>query len=490
MKMKLPVLRLAMLAGLYAGFFLISKAQPRSGYSDYWVYLNLAEAGISVQEAKLQLKNQGFAVGYASKWLQAIAVSASAQEVQLLTSMSTVKEVAPVAGYLVPARMSAPPNYMDALLSLNPAALAEAGLNGKGIAIGVIDAGFYQADKNPYLETLFQQQQIVEARDFLKPQNAEIFSKQESYLDGHGTEVLKMIAGKYKDHQLGLATHATFYLARTDHGKFENRMEEQHWIAAIEWLDSLGVKLVNTSLGYTKGFDDPKENYSPKEIDGKTSAIARAAQIATEEKGMLIIVSAGNEGNDHNWKIISTPADAPGVLAVGATGKNHLKAGYSSIGPAELPFLKPEVACYSSRGTSFSAPVITGLAACLWQAFPEATNQEIRNAIIRSSSLYPAGNNYVGYGIPDAAKALKILAKERVSTTLQEIKTRKEEYSLSGLEAHAGAVIFHKSDRRNVIEQQSDTTSSDGRLHLKRKSKDIHYSTVKVGEKVFEIIWK
>ncbi len=461
----------------------------------YWVYFDdTFRTDQEPQPSQLATLQQiGAELGYFSRWLNALHITATNTEIEAIENLSYVKEVSKVRGYFLEAGNPSRPDrtFQEAILSLKPQALSEAGLNGTNIRIGVIDAGFYHADRNMYLKALFNENRILGVRDFVSPHNQTPFSLQESHLDNHGTEVLKMITGDdQKGTQFGLATAASFYLARTDHGKFEKRTEEEHWIAAIEWLDSLGIKLVNTSLGYTDGFDDPSENYTPSQIDGKTSAIARAAQIATEQKGMLIVVSAGNEGNKSSWKIISTPADAPGVLAVGATTRQHLKASYSSIGPSELPYLKPEVACFSAHGTSFSAPVITGLAACLWQAFPEAGNHEIRNAIIASSSFYPAGNNFIGYGIPDAEKALKILAGNRNPHLFKEIKTRKNEYLLQDLEGNEELLIFHKSDRRNVMEQLAEKASFRGKFEVTRPKDSVMFTTIKAGKHLYEIAWR
>jgi hypothetical protein len=193
------------------------------------------------------------------------------------------------------------------------------GLTGKDVKVGVIDVGFYGLTTNRTLRHLLQEDRIKDVKDFITPSRTEHFNENETHSDYHGAEVLQMLTGYDPDRkmQYGLATGAHFYLARTDHGIREARTEEDNWIAAVERLDSLGVRLINTSLGYALGFTNPKENYKPSEMDGRTSKISRAAQVAVEEKGMLIVVSAGNEGDDARWRVVSTPADAQGVLSVG-----------------------------------------------------------------------------------------------------------------------------------------------------------------------------
>jgi subtilisin family serine protease len=302
-----------------------------------------------------------------------------------------------------------------------------------------------------------------------------------------------MIAGfePEKKLQYGLATNATFYLARTDHGTRETRSEEDNWIAAMEHLDSLGVKLINTSLGYALGFTDSKENYKPVEMDGKTSMISRATRIATEEKGMLIIVSAGNEGDDPNWKIVSTPADAEAVLSVGSTkAKSKDKISYSSIGPEFLSYLKPNVTCFSPSGTSFSAPVITGFAACLMEAAPELTNKQLKHIIEKSGHLYPYGNNYVGYGVPNAAKALQLLKDSTL--TLNKIRTIRQTGTVFNLNIENGsterAVVFHKKNQQFVLKQELLAVVK-GKLTFKRMSSE-QRTTIDLGNEIVEVFWE
>ena len=291
--------------------------------------------------------------------------------------------------------------------------------------------------------------------------------------------------------QHGLATDAQFYLARTDHGTREWRGEEDNWVAAMEWMDSLGVRLINTSLGYAKGFSNPIENYEPAQMDGQTSVVSKAAQMAVDKKGILLVVSAGNEGDDPNWRIISTPADARGVLAVGATNqKLWNKIGYSSIGPEFLPYLKPNVSCFSLYGTSLSAPVITGFAACLMQANPKLTNKEISAIIEKSAHLYPYGNNYVGYGVPLASRALALAQNpDATFRNTREVRAKGTTYSYS-LKLNDGETIsvFRKKNATHVLAQEA-VRVRDGQLLLKRRTGETH-TTIDLKTEVIEVIWE
>ncbi len=384
--------------------------------------------------------------------------------------------------------------YGLALEQMSIAAFTQNNLNGDGVVIGVIDAGYYGARENSYLEHLFAENRVLGLKDMLDPDAADQYTHQRTSSDDHGTTVLQMITGfSEKGKQYGFATKAKFYLARTDHGDKEFRAEEDYWITSMEWLDSLGVRLINTSLGYSNGFDDPKENYKPAQMDGKTSVVSKGVQIAVDEKGLLIIVAAGNEGGDSSWEIVSAPADAQGALSVGAVDRNGLKSYYSSIGSESLPYIKPNVSCLVqvSAGTSFSAPVITGFAACLMQKNPKASNKDIFNIIEQSSSLYPYANNYVGYGVPSAAVALKMIdGDQKISLKdKKEIKVKGTEYNLKKVRATDGKIlVFHKKNATIVLDQDY-VNAQKGKYKISKK-KNAKRSTVLYQNKVIEIIWE
>ncbi|MEL7147903.1 MAG: S8 family serine peptidase, partial [Bacteroidota bacterium] len=317
--------------------------------------------------------------------------------------------------------------------------------------------------------------------------------------DQHGTEVWEMVGGYHpgKNIQHGLATEATYYLARTDHGAGEKRLEEEYFIKALEWMIGKGIRLINTSLGYTNGYDNPKENYVPSQMDG-TSAIAVACQKAIDQYDVIIVGAAGNEGN-LPWKVINTPADARGVIAVGASKVNLLdKMGYSSIGPYFLDYLKPELTCYSSSGTSFAAPVITGLVACMLQSNPELSNDAIRKMLFASCSLYPYGNNYVGYGVPDARKINDLLAsKDSVAHGIRKVVISARTGPLKGIlpsrkfrfrMKDTSAIIYHKYDQWKVSSKQ--LLQPHRKKVALNQPENTQQTTVIIGEQVYEVFWQ
>lgn len=297
------------------------------------------------------------------------------------------------------------------------------GFMGKGLMIAVIDAGFYAYQTLPAFDSVNLRAQIADTYDFVL--NKKVVN------DGHehGMQVFSILAANIPGRFVGTAPDAAYLLYRSEHAAQESPLETYNWIAALERADSAGADVVNTSLGYNT-FDNPKYNYTHAMLDGKTTPMARAATIAAR-KGMLLVVAAGNEG-DRSWKTITTPADADSILSVAAVDTLGRVAPFSSRGPTADHRIAPSVASLgagamissvtgeiiSGNGTSLAAPNICGLAACLWQAFPECSNMEIIAAIQQSASQYTSPDHSIGYGIPDFLIAYELLEQKRLAHRL------------------------------------------------------------------------
>lgn len=503
-------------------FILIVSFQSKAQQSKYWVMFTdkdpYAESSLS-EKCKENRRNLGISLEQfsdkalnekyisvlqnidiqplvKSKWLNAISAILTEKQFLEVQKLDFVKEIIPIDSRLMLSKINKSIDNNDDLKvdfvmkQIGIEHFLQAGLNGKGITIGVIDAGFYGANNMQTLKHVFDKNLILGTKDYVNPKKEDFFGVQETASDFHGSEVMNCITGRnYKENfQIGLATNANFYLARTDSGNREFRGEEDNWMAAMEWMDSLGVRLINTSLGYAKGFSNPKESYTPEQMDGKTSVIARAAKMAVDEKGIVLVVSAGNEGDDSSWKIVSTPADVDGVLAIGATNELGMKMGYSSIGPEFLSYLKPNIACFSLYGTSLAAPVITGFVACLMQANPNLTNVEIRNILEKSGNLYPNGNNFIGFGIPSAKRALDLINKNVVENNNKIIEVEANEKQIEvPLPMGEIAVVFNKKSATIVVSQESMKAKYNF-IVLKRNS-HIKQSTIMTKDEVIEVIW-
>ena len=287
------------------------------------------------------------------------------------------------------------------------------GYRGQGMRIAVIDAGFTGADQIQGFQHIFSDNRLIATYDFIN-RNSNVFG-----FHSHGTNVLSCIASYLPGEFVGTAPEAEFLLLRSENGSSEYEIEEDFWVAAAEFADSLGVDVISSSLGYNT-FNDSRQNYTYQDMDGKTAMISKAATIASE-KGILVVVSAGNAGND-SWHYITAPADADSIITVGAISSSLDIASFSSRGPSSDGRIKPDIVAKglaatvlsttgditTNSGTSFSAPIAAGLATCLWQANPEKNNIEIINLIKEYSSQYEQPDNIKGYGIPDFGEALSV----------------------------------------------------------------------------------
>lgn len=295
--------------------------------------------------------------------------------------------------------------------------LHELGLRGEGIEIAVMDNGFQNVNTNVFFEKAVTENRIVSGYNFVS-NNSNVYSN-----GNHGSAVISTMAAEKFGSFVGAAPKATYYLFVTEDNLTEGLHEEINWALAAEMVDSmLGINvIISTSLGYSDGFDNPADEYTYADMDGNTTIITVAANLAAS-KGMLVINSAGNAG-DKVWKYITAPADGFDVLAIGAVNERGDVTPFSSRGPNFVGDVKPNVMAQgglvaivnkdgdirASDGTSFSCPIISGLAACLWQDFPEKTNFEVFKAIQKSASFYNRPNNDYGFGIPNFKIAHELL---------------------------------------------------------------------------------
>lgn len=375
------------------------------------------ERDVPVNEEYIStIENYSDSIFGTSRWLNAAIICASemnwsrianlpfVREIEFLREQSTLTAQIPRTTYLPNSEFDFEIREAKSQLDLlEPIQFKEHALFGKNTIIAVFDAGFTGADYEEQLAHLFEKNQIIETKDFLK-KTEDIYSH-----STHGTQVLTFLAGVLDSIQYGLAPEAQFLLARVtpNMGVFRF-LNDVQWIQALEWADEKGASLVNSSLSFTN------QLYERKDLNGRTCKISIAANTAMD-KGILVINAAGNE-LQNGWEIIGAPADAERILTVGSVSPTTgYVSRFSSVGPTADGRLKPDVCAPGEllypngdefqhiQGTSFATPLVCGFAACVRQLHPEWSTEKLWTEIRKSGSLYPYFDYAHGFGIPKAS---------------------------------------------------------------------------------------
>lgn len=388
---------------------------------------------LPVSPAYLQILRQaGFTVRHCSKWFNGVILfAADSAMVSTLYSMDFVDTVilcdkspaeAPATLPSIPTEQLIPSLYgtrydssyynlgYPQIAQINGTALHRRGYEGQGIVIGVCDGGFPGVDNTVYFDSMRHDGRLLGTRDFVWSNN-NVFS-----VHDHGTKVLSLMAANLPGHFVGTAPKASYVLCRTENTESETILEEYNWIAAAEYLDSLGADIITSSLGYFR-FDDSTQNHSPADLDGRTTPMTIAGNIAVS-RGMLVINAAGNDGDREPGRL-NSPADAVDVLTIGAATIDNSRASFSSFGPTADGRIKPDVMALghhvtcaaangsisTTSGTSLATPIMAGMMACLWQRHPELTPYQLCDSVRAWGSHANCPDTSIGYGIPDFARA-------------------------------------------------------------------------------------
>ena len=371
---------------------------------------------------------------YASKWLNAAVVVTDAAGKKNMEALPFVQKVEWVAkGFIaktgnrtVPEisqkptknqkwaieesyREAAAYDFQNDLLGIP--AMHQAGFTGKGITVAVFDSGFPGLEKATPFAHVFTNKRIVGQLNVVRPWIKEVFRDHE-----HGTQVASLILANQAGTLVAGAHQAQVIFAITEDVATEYPIEELNWVRAAEYADSLGVDIINSSLGYLD-FDEPSLTYTTAQLDGKTTYVSRGATLAAK-RGILVVNSVGNYGSAGSSSLVA-PADAQGILAVGSVNTSSVVSTFSSRGPTADGRIKPELVAFgqspvlirgsgqvsAAAGTSFSAPQLTALAAGLWEAKPEWTKDELLTNLIKSGTQYATPDQNLGYGIPNFRSA-------------------------------------------------------------------------------------
>ncbi len=406
-----------------------AQVEPLVDYSDLPLHRPYVDA----------IAAQGLTPFGASRWMNRVAVRATGAQLARLAALPFVARVEPVQralrahdppaepAPLVPPRETAGLSSIAVsygqtaamMTQIGVPAVHDSGFIGTGVRIAILDEGFNFYNKHEATRTAT----VVGRRDFVDHDNFVTDTTQGSWFS-HGTWTMGCMAGNKPGIYVGSAFGAQFLLARTEDSFSEKPVEMVNWGMAAEWADSAGADLISSSLGYTTFPDSTGTDYTVADMNGHTTIVSRYAEIAAS-KGILVVNSAGNEGN-RPWLKIVAPADVNGdsLIAAGAVDASGVPASFTSHGPSADGRVKPDLAargksvplCSASGdpqayvtldGTSFSCPILAGLAACLLQARPAWTPTLVIKALRETASRFANPDTLVGYGIPNGLAALR-----------------------------------------------------------------------------------
>lgn len=378
----------------------------------------------------------GIVVKAKSKWLNCLHIRGSISNINALSSLSFVdhiffannslnssgKSVVSKPNKIIPVNKQMDVqvtfpygNSANQIQMLNGHLLHQQDYTGTGKIIAVLDSGFINVNVVQPFQRLFTNSLILGGYNYVS-QNTNVYS-----LHDHGTTVLSCMGGFTDGQLVGTAPDAKYYLFVTEDVASENPVEESYWVEAAEEADRLGVDIISTSLGYY-GYDNPNYGHTYSDFTGNSAFASQGANIAYS-KGIIVLASAGNSGgNVSPLNRVGVPAEATNVIAVGAVKFDETLATFSSVGPTFDGRIKPDVMAQgqatvlsnvngnivTSSGTSFSCPVMAGMMACLWQAAPSLTNQQLISVYRQSCDRFTMPTNQFGYGIPDFQLALNL----------------------------------------------------------------------------------
>lgn len=363
-----------------------------------------------------------------SRWLHAVSASLAPTQRATVEDLPFVQTVQPVAVGVPAARAEpssgassspfSPPaedlhlgpsrSHLSHMNAVEPLAR---GLDGRGVRVGFLDAHF-RGLQHPAFGSLRREDRLVALRSFPDgTQNGK-----------HGAAVAAVTMGRAPGRLVGPAHGAEAVAATTEYTPSERNVEEDYFVAGLEWLSRHGVDVVNVSIGYTT-FDEGQDDYSPSDLDGDTALTTRAVDQAAK-RGITVVVSAGNSGcasPDNCWYYVNTPADADSAIAVGATTPDSTLANFSSRGPTADGRIKPDVVVQGTNvlapwddgeytrvgGTSFASPQVTGVVAQMLQINPSLSPIQVRRLLRQTASQAQSPNNRMGWGIVDADAAVR-----------------------------------------------------------------------------------
>jgi serine protease AprX len=446
-----------------------------------------------------QLHHAGIVIQNTSRWFNAATAYLTDEQKKSLSALPFIKNIEPVRIFHCRELSSVEPSLfkhyasrlgdkysygpsftqMDMIRAID---VHNIGISGRGVLVGMLDTGFRWREHEA-----LQKMNVVGEYDFIQKDTITANGEGDApSQDSHGTITMSLVGG-YKEGQLvSPAFNASFLLAKTEYVPTETNVEEDNWVAAIEWMEMNGVDVVSSSLGYSE-FDAGQKSYTYADMNGQTATTTKAAVLAAR-KGVVVVNAMGNEAAT-SWHYLTSPADADSIISVGAVQSNGSYAGFSSVGPTSDGRTKPDVVALgvgtynaipgktayagSYQGTSLATPLVAGVAAQILSARPELTPVQVRDALRNTASNAPSPDNEIGWGIVNAYDA--VLYHGMVISTDPEIAlTIDSAYSISfwvisqTIIGKDSVILFYSTDngttfnsiRMDLVEQIDSKTRS------------------------------
>ncbi|MDP3148769.1 MAG: S8 family serine peptidase [Ignavibacteria bacterium] len=396
-----------------------------------------------------ELENSGAKIWNKLKWFNAVSLFAEKEQIAEISSLPFVEKVEAVQilSYKKDKIEEQSPKSFEKT-SLDNTALAydygsslgqyalskipqvhAKGITGDSVVVGIFDSGF----RWKLIESLVSRKVIAEYDFVFHDNNTANETGDVGGQDSHGTSIFSLVGGFKEGRIVAPAFNASFILAKTEYIGSETHVEEDNYAAALQWMDSIGVDITTSSLGYNE-FDPSTFSYAYSDMNGKTTVVTKAVELAFTQFGISTFTSAGNDGNSA-WHYIGAPADGFNVIAVGSVSNTNIKAGSSSFGPSYDGRIKPEIvtqgvldyaasvsgtstSAYGTvSGTSAAAPIAAGIGAQLLSVYPHLTNVQIRQILLATAGNASSPNNEIGYGLLSSLKAVAYPNLKKVDQT-------------------------------------------------------------------------
>ena len=364
-----------------------------------------------------------------SRWLNAASYNATDAQIRSLAALPQVRRVdmvwstLPIAPVQVqqtqrPTPQEAPSSaarwtldYGPSLAGLeliNVPPVHELGYTGAGVKLAMMDTGFRLTHDALDHLTVLAQYDFAGLDGVVDYEPGDPIDSHE-----HGTQVISTAVGYAPGSLVGPAYNAAVILVRAEDTSLTSPIEEDWWVAGLEWAEAQGADLVSSSLGYW--FTTMESHY-----DGNTAASTIAADMAAA-RGLLLINGAGNQGGSE-FDVIVAPADGDSVVAVGATDVNGIIALGSSSGPTYDGRIKPDVVAQGIQvpvvdpnddlaygiagGTSFSGPFVAAVAALVLERAPFLDPFQVREALRETADRHDTPDTNYGWGMVNALEAV------------------------------------------------------------------------------------